>query len=105
MFYLFKGLLIAEGAACNWLPFLVEMDVLAAIFNYLGEYFNLFRLQCNEKYLLVILFEQETIDIELNEHNYKDLIRLYIVLRRDSWNIMQFGPYIKPCAFTISQLM
>ena len=71
----------------------------------MGEYFNLLRLQCNEKDLLVILFEQETIDLELNEHNYKDLIRLYIVLKRDSWNIMQFGPYIKPCAFTISQLM
>ena len=40
-----------------------------------------FLLHCNNFYCNNNSFEQETINIVPNEHNYKDLIKLYIVLR------------------------
>ena len=40
-----------------------------------------FTLHCNHSYCNNNSFEQETINIVPNEHNYKDLIKLYIVLR------------------------
>ena len=40
-----------------------------------------FSLHCNHSYCNNNSFEQETINIVPNEHNYKDLIRLYMVLK------------------------